>query len=269
MLRAESAIVISRCWLLAPGCLWLVLATSSAHAACPPGPGSSVSVSYHDTGQTDKVEVFDGQVPQDTDGRTRGITAAFEFGAALAPPSPWTATGVIRAFSDTSGFAETLLTDLLIENVGGPTSQITLEVEHCFDNQITIPIPFRASVDGMLLNTFAGHIREAHIFDYTARVHGEPLSGSFSETAIDQLGPVPFNHLLGPNSIVMLPPRTSQTHTFLFYLDSVGDAIVLENSALIEPASAGLPALSDRWFVAAVALLVAAGFGALAFRARV
>ena len=109
MLRAESAIVISRCWLLAPGCLWLVLATSSAHAACPPGPGSSVSVSYHDTGQTDKVEVFDGQVPQDTDGRTRGITATVEFGGAPAPPSPWTATGVIRAFSDTSGFAETLL----------------------------------------------------------------------------------------------------------------------------------------------------------------
>ena len=248
--------------------VWLFLAADSAHGACPPGPGSSVSVSYQDTGQTDKVEVFDGQVPQDTDARTRGITAAFEFGPAPSPPSPWVATGIIKAFSHPGGFAETLLTDLLIENVGGPTEVITLEVEHCFDNQITIPMPFRALVDGELLNTLDGNIREVHLFDYTARVNGEALSGGFSEVAMNVPGPIQFSHVLGPNSIQMLPPRASQTHTLVFYLDSPGDAILLENSALIEPASAGLPAVSDTWLIGTAALLLASALAVLAFRPR-
>lgn len=258
-------------WLLGSCCLWLLLDAGSAHAVCPPGPGSSVTVSYHEVGGgAGTVQVLDGQTPEDSDNTLRGIRAAFEFGVAQNPPSPWRATGVVKAFSNSNGHAETRLTDLLIENVGGiPVSDVTLKVEHCFDNQITIPMPFRALVDGALLNTFDGIIREVHFLDYTAQVNAEFLSGGFSEAVLGVPGPVPFIHQLGPTSVEMVPPRASQTHTFFFYLDSLGDAIALEDSALILPASAGLPALSTPWLVVASALLALAGFGTLAFRARV
>ena len=254
-------------WLLVPWCLCVVLGAVSARAACPAGPGSSVSVSYSDMGTTVTFEVLDGAA-LDFDPDPREITANFEFGASVPPPQPWTATGTITAVSNADGFAETLLTNLLIENTGGPVDAVELVAQHCYDNQITIPLSFKAPVDGALLNTFDGQIREVELASYSAHVSGQALSGGFSEHAVAVQGPVPFLHLLGPTSVQMLPPRASQTHTLFFYLDSPGDAIRLPNSALIQPSAAGLPAVSASSILVAGGLLAAAGLCVRALRGR-
>ena len=54
------------------------------------------------------------------------ITANFEFGAAITPPQPWNANGTVEAVSNESGFAQTLLTNLMIENVGGPVDDVEI-----------------------------------------------------------------------------------------------------------------------------------------------
>ena len=266
MRRTKPTIVISGRWLLARCCLGLLLASGSAQAMCPVGPGSSVNVTYIDTMTTRTFEVFDGG-PLDLNPNSREIFANFEFGATVPPPQPWVANGTVKAISNADGFAETLLTNVLIENVGGPVSDVQIIAEHCFDNQITIPMSFDAPVDGALLNTANGIINARAELLYFARVNGVDLSGSFTETHVGQ-GPFPFAHLLGPTSVEMLPPRASQAHWLRFYLDGTGDAIRLDNSALIQPAIPGLSVLSMPSILTMSALLLVAGFGALLVHAR-
>ncbi len=266
MRRTEPATVISARWLLAPCCLGLLLASGSAQAVCPVGPGSSVSVTYHDTMITETLEVFDGGA-LDLNPNSREILVNFEFGAVLPPPQPWIANGTVKAASDADGFAETLLTSVLIENVGGPVDDVQIIAEHCFDNQITIPMSFDAPVDGALLNTANGIINARAELHYVALVNGVGLSGAFTESPAGQ-GPFPFAHLLGPTSVEMLPPRASQAHELRFYLDGTGDAIRLDNSALIQPATPGLSVLSMPSILAMSVLLMVAGFATLAFHAR-
>ena len=247
-------------------CLWLLLGMESAHAACPAGPGSSVSVTYHDTFTTDTYEVFDGD-PQDLDPLPRAVIAHFEFGAAAPPPQDWVATGTVKAVSYPDGYANTLLTDVLIENVGGPVDDVQIIARHCFDNQITVPMSFKAPVDGAILNTLDGIIDARAELEYAARVNDVGLSGAFTATGLG-LGPFPFNHLLGPTEIQMLPPRASQSHWLRFYLDGTGDAIRLDNSALIEPDTAGVPVGSVSSILSVAGLLLASGLGVRACRQR-
>lgn len=241
-------------------------APESSQAACPAGPGSSVSVTYFDTMTSHTVEFFDGG-PGDLNPNAREITANFEFGAAITPPQPWNANGTVEAVSNESGFAQTLLTNLLIENVGGPVDDVEIVAQHCFDNQITIPMPFEAPVDGAILNTATGIVESLAELHYSALVNDVSLSGAFVASGVGQ-GPFPFVHLLGPTSVQLLPPRASQTHTLRFYLDGPGDAIRLDNSALIRPASANLSTGSTPSILVVSALLMALGFAVVAFRAQ-
>ena len=262
----ETTTVLAGRALPALCCFGLLLGMGSAQAVCPAGPGSSVSVTYHDTFTTHTYEVFDGG-PQDLEPLPRAVTANFEFGATVTPPQDWIATGTVKAISYPDGYAQTLLTHVLIENVGAPVDDVQIIARHCFDNQITVPMTFKAPVDGAILNTLDGIIDARAELEYAATVNDVGLSGAFTATGLG-LGPFPFNHLLGPTAVQMLPPRASQSHWLRFYLDGTGDAIRLDNSALIEPDTAGLPAGSVPSILSVAGLLLAVGLGVRAYGAR-
>lgn len=252
--------------LLAPCWFGLLLASGSVQALCPTESGSSVRVTYNDSLTSHTFKVLDGD-PLDLDPLPRGIIFNFEIGTVVLPPQPWVANGTVRAISYPDGYAQTLLTDVLIENVGGPVDDVELIAEHCFDNQITVPMVFKAPVDGAILNTADGIIQARAELEYMALVNDVGLSGAFTASGVG-LGPFPFVHLLGPTAVQMLPPRASQVHRLRFYLDGSGDAIVLENSALIQPVAAEVRSVASFWILAVVALLMAGGFGILVLRVR-
>ena len=232
----------------------VVLACVLCFAAEPVRAESKVSYS-------DGVSLFwvIDQSPADSNPQLREIKTTF----ALAPAGAnWEAAGTIEATSLPTGEATLLLTDLLIENIAGPVMAV-LEVEHRFDNETTTPVSYEAHLDGNFLHTEVGDnfIREARL-DYEAMVNTEHI-GTFSDSAVQVAGPVPFADLLGPHEL-LLPPARSQRHTLNFYLDSIGDAIALENSAEIRVAARSVPALSSGAATALGVFLLAAGLGCFA-----
>jgi hypothetical protein len=211
---------------------------------------------------SDGVSLFQviDQSPADSNPQLREIKTTF----ALAPVgATWQAAGTIEATSLPTGEATLLLTDLLIENIAGPTQAAVLEVEHQFDNETTTPVSYEAHLDGNFLHTEVGDnlIREARL-DYVAQVNTESI-GAFQGAAGMVAGPVPFAALLGPHEL-LFPPARSQRHTLNFYLDSIGDAIALENSAEIRVAASSVPALSRGAATALGVLLLATGLGCFA-----
>lgn len=210
---------------------------------------------------SDGVSLFQviDQSPADSNPQLREIKTTF----VLAPVgAAWQAAGTIEATSLPTGEATLLLTDLLIENIAGPVMG-SIEVEHLFDNETTTPVSYEAHLDGNFLHVEVGdnHIREARL-DYVAQVNTESI-GAFQGAAVMVAGPVPFATLLGPHEL-LLPPARSQRHTLDFYLDSVGDAIALENSAEIRLAASSVPALSRGAATALGVLLLATGLGCFA-----
>jgi hypothetical protein len=203
--------------LLATSCALALLA-----AAAPAWAGTAVN--YWREGGLMTTVVDDG--PGDLDLDPLEIRVDF----ALSNPGFWSATGTIIAIGGGLVPVETIVTDLLIQNVGGPVINEAFFVEHEFTTSLTAT-PFTAELDGEYDKLQpALNIGIADLL-YIPRVNDEDIGAIDPPAAANQPPTVAFAGASGP----LYPSETPLTHTLelRFYLDELGDAIRLPNSASI------------------------------------
>lgn len=142
----------------------------------------------------------------------------------------WTAQG--KALASGGGFEEvdTVVTDLLIENHNGAILNHAIFVVHDFEPFLLTATPFYANLEGHYDKLTAGNISVADI-EYIPRVNNE-IIGIIDPPAVVNKPPIqPFLGASGP--LFPMTQPTSQTLEIRFYLDEIGDAIRLPNSASI------------------------------------
>lgn len=155
----------------------------------------------------------------------------------------WIGTGTVLANGGGNVDPTLIFTDVLLQNVTGVQIVGLLTIQHTFDPVPDQP-PQKMVLDGEFDN-LVGPLISGVELDFTGLVDNEVIGnlheGPFGPVA----APKPFDGMVGP----LVPPRdfTSQTIDLVFYLDGLGDAVRLFNSAEIlsvpEPGPIALLAL--------------------------
>lgn len=146
-------------------------------------------------------------------------------------PGAWTATGTILATGGELVPAETIVTNVLIQNTGdGPVNNDAFFVEHLFESFLTAQ-PYTAELDGeydkLVPNLDIG-VADILYVPYI----GNEVIGVIDPAQAVAVPPVqPFGGSSGPYFPV--GPPINQKLEIRFYLDELGDAIRMFDSASI------------------------------------
>jgi hypothetical protein len=171
--------------------------------------------------------VFDGD-PEDLDQDPLQIKIDFSLTHDF-----WSATGTIIALGGGEVPVETTVTDLLIENIGGTVINEALIIEHVFTSTLTAQ-PYFAELDGEYDKTIAALPISIADLLFLPFVNDQLIGGGIDPLAAQNVFPtVPF--LGGAGPLYPAEPAASQTLMLRFYLDELGDAIRLHDSATITP----------------------------------
>jgi hypothetical protein len=206
---------------------WALLA-----AAMPAWAGTSIQIMV--PGQP-TITINDGDTSDD-DADPMGIL--YDFSVAH-PLGYWSATGTIIATGGELIPPVTIVTDVLIQKHFGDILDDTITVVHYFTSFLTAQ-PYVAKLDGHYDNLQFTNIGVADL-DYFPSVNNESIGVLDPPPAMDVPGPTmpPFDLESGP--LYPMTQPLSQTILLRFYLDIPGDAIIMYNSASIEPPGEPVP----------------------------
>jgi hypothetical protein len=162
------------------------------------------------------------------------------------PDGRWQAEGVLTGLYEPGVSATTILSDFYVEKLT-PAEVLgnTINWEHRFPEYTTALAEVSAMIDGQFDNTGGLHFIGGIILSYSAVAANIEQSYPILVSnfgPIDGFGPVPFADADGPIDVVS-PNR--HLGGMGFYLDTVGDRIDMQTSAVIhsqipEPATATL-----------------------------